>query len=280
MSSKNSNVVTDSQVQKAVSNLQSAILHLPADMKKQISQASRQVQVEKHPGYGTLLESYRKVKTLVKPYVSNAYKEVKLVDIAPKIVPGLSSEVLLRRSKYQIIPYEGAFHYFKLPSKFVKNGHFYELEYGRIPYIADSLVVIDKELYIVTKQDALKNFVRASRKLNARKTTLTYEAFENGTIYPETSSNLEGNSAEGENASGAISPSAHISGEVGEENLAALLSGRAGAQINSDKSKLNRDFELEDAEVADLLYEKQKRSLFDLISQEEGEVEWEIEEGS
>lgn len=284
MSSINSNVQSD-KIASIAGKVKAAMSVLPQKILNQLESKLTAAPSIKHPGLGNLSETYEKTRRLVTPIIQTAYQHKPILNVQQRIKPNGSSSVLLRKSKYQIIPEKGMFHYFKLPSKFVpKNDHLFELETGTMPHLMDSLVIIDKSLYLVTRQDVSRGIVRASRKLNVKKTTLTYEDFVNGTIYPETRSDVESDSTEGE-AAASLETSSSTGGQqgsqaTGEEELAAVLSARTGTKVTSNKSATGRGLELEDAEIADVLYEKQKRALLYSLSEEEGEDEWEIEEGA
>lgn len=173
-----------------------------------------------------------------------------------------TSETLSRKKGYYIVPWQGLFHYFKIPDIEESPGFFFTFK-AKPATRKEGFVVVNKELYYVTLDDLKRGIVRKSRKVNV-KLSPTYNDF-------ITLASRPGNPAANGNSSCSV--------EAGKTE-AAVDSGVLGFQA-PDRSEIDgsiiEGFGLDVHQAADLAFKIQERALQDLISQEAGE-DWELSE--
>lgn len=194
-----------------------------------------------------------------------------------------TTDILSRRTGYQIILENDKFHYVKITGNFEQQGeHLWKLM-GGFATRKDCIVFIDRNAYYVTEQDVARSIVRASRKIPLKRGTLTYDDFKNRThLHSRAAITGETNSSSKKTGtdSSEIRTEAGIgTSETGAPELQNLGGDKVSIRRNKIESGLNELFGSEVVKDVDVASEKQERALLRHLLEEEGEY-YEIEENS
>lgn len=151
------------------------------------------------------------VEPIVYPLTGNAKKKV----------PS-SSDNLIRKTGYHIVPFNGKFYYYKHGNLVKRSEFIYEFSDKRSASLREGFVVIDKVVYYVTLEDLKRGIVRTSRKLELKRGTLTYHDFLTGNIFPANRAGVR--SAQPSSSSSTV-PGTGINSSVGTSLTEVLTEG-------------------------------------------------------
>jgi hypothetical protein len=193
--------------------------------------------------------------------------------------PNIVSPTLLKKTQYQIVPYNGNFYYFRMGMLLPKNKDIFEVAEKSFPILKECIVIIEKEVYYVPYQDMIRGLVRKSRKLELKRGIITYEDFETGNLYPiSASARIK--------IKDATSPSSSDTEQIGrnkssrtetgigvrtaEENLSDFPVDKLFSKESKDNSGTGYASGLAESEAINLAFKEQNRTLLNFVSEEEG----------
>lgn len=205
------------------------------------------------------------------------------------VTPNQISDVYIRKTGYYIIPANNKFYYFNIGTINTTNANLFRFAQGKMPpLLREGFIVIDKITYFVTKEDILRGVIRPCRRVNLKKTKITYEDLENGNAYitpkpppiakpakvePDIERELGLSLKDG----GIKETTPSTEGErVSDIDFSTGTGGVAG---DKNKPGFSQTFKVDELKVADLVMQEQNEALRRASFEEEGSSweDWEVE---
>lgn len=171
-------------------------------------------------------------------------------------------KVLKKKQGYYIVPYNGAFYYYKISSPVQLNPYLYAFSFPKHKTAREGFVIIGSDTYHVTYGDLSRNLIRVSRKLNIVRTGLTFDDFVSGSYKLKRSPSKR---------SSPVAPSDNpsITGKnssIPADQLKGLISDASIQDLRTSNPT-----ELEELEAANLLSRHQESELLYNLAEEEDE---------